>query len=46
MDCEPLNSPSNMNLDSWINEIKKLIFDREESIIDKLDGLYIFMDNI
>ena len=34
-----------MNLDSWINEIKKLI-NANPYIVPHLDNLYIFMDNI
>ena len=40
---EKLKDPT--NLDSWISEMKKLIMGNKE-VVDYLDNLIIFMDNI
>lgn len=32
-------------MESWIRDINELIYERED-IVDKLDGLYVFMDNM
>jgi hypothetical protein len=41
--CSRLGAP--VNLDSWIREMKQLIFERED-VIERVDNLYVFMDNI
>lgn len=45
LELEITSSPP-ANLDTWINELKKIIKDDPELSSQALDNLYIFMDNI